>query len=616
MSDWGGTNSTAESLKVGLALEMPGTARYYSERAVKAAIAAGKLSKEVIDQRVEEILSLIALTGKFKNPEPSPERAVIDPEHSNLIREAGAQGIVLLKNENNTLPLQPAKVKKMAVLGLAKQCLAHGGGSASVNAHYKITPYEALERMFGADTKLLYAEGAHMHRTYPVLAEHLHDLDGNAGLTMTKYNLDNPEKVDSVTTIESSRYMSLGQAPASRVTIEGTYNPQESGRHKLELSSIGIATLFIDGELIMSTQSSTVDPVSFLQGNAEGQRDSFSFKHGTSYNIKVELTLSANTSGFLLLHGVMGVSVGLMEQAKAEEDLLTPAVEAAKNAEVAIVFVGNTNAWESEGRDMDSMNLPANGSQDALISAVAEANPNTIVVISTGVPIAMPWLSKAKAVLQTWFPGQEAGNSLVDTLTGAVNPSGRLPVTFPRRLEDAPAYGNFPGDTDKLEVNYAEGSFIGYRHYDHFPETVLFPFGYGLSYTTFAFDKASLNTSTKTTSQTSAPEYIAAIDVTNTGDVNGSEVLQVYMTPPANTIGTKTQRKLVGFEKLHVPPGEIKSAHIAFTQTEFSEWDESKSQWDITCGEHLVELSTSAAKDDVKATFTIMIEDESLTSKL
>jgi beta-glucosidase len=200
---------------------------------------------------------------------------------------------------------------------------------------------------------------------------------------------------------------------------------KESGPHKLALSSIGVSTLYIDGELVIGTQGSTVDPVSFLQGNAE------------------------------------------------EEDLLTP--------EVTIVFVGNTYVWESEGHDTTSMNLPADGSQDALISAVAEANPKTIVVNSTGVPIAMSWLSKVKAVLQTWFPGQEASNAINDILTGAANPSGRPPVTFPRRLEDSPAYGKFPGDTEEVEVNYAEGSFIGYRYYDHVAETVVFQFDHGLS---------------------------------------------------------------------------------------------------------------------------------------
>ncbi|THX77323.1 family 3 glycoside hydrolase [Aureobasidium pullulans] len=616
MSDWGGTNSTAESLNAGLALEMPGTGRYYSQRAIRGALANGKLGEEVIDQRVAEVLNLISVTGKFEHPEIIAECAVVNPEHSRLIREAGAQGIVLLKNQDGILPLHPKSIKKIAVLGLAKQCLAHGGGSASVNAHYKITPYEALEKTLGTETKLLYAEGAHMHRTLPVLAENMADLQGTAGLTLTKYSLDNPEKVDAVSTVQTSRYMSLGQAPSSKVIIEGTFTTKETGHHQLELSSIGVATLCINGELIMSTQGGTADPVAFLQGNSEGQRCFFDFKQGESCAIKIELKPEANQSGLLLLNGAMGVSLGMMKQSMAERDLLTPAVEAAKDAETAIIFVGNTTAWESEGRDMKTMNLPADGSQDRLIDAVADVNPNTIVVVSTGVPIAMPWLSKVKAVVQTWFPGQEAGNAIVDVLTGAINPSGRLPVTFPRRIEDTPAYGNFPGNMETLQVDYAEGSFIGYRHYDHDPETVLFPFGYGLSYTTFEYSNAHLASGTDAAYGGSASEFIVSIDVKNTGNSSGGEVLQVFVTPPASSSDPRTQRKLVGFAKLHLEAGEAGSASIAFTRNEFSEWDEGSSRWTVAGGEHIVEIATSASKADVKASFKILVDREDLTSKL
>ncbi|TIA85096.1 family 3 glycoside hydrolase [Aureobasidium pullulans] len=593
MSDWGGTNSTAESLNAGLALEMPGTGRYYSQRAIRGALASGKLSEEVIDQRIEEVLNLISLTGKSEHPEILAERAVVDPGHSKLIREAGAQGIVLLKNQDGILPLHSKSIKKIA-----------------------ITPYDALEKTLGIETKLLYAEGAHMHRTLPVLAENLADLQGTAGLTLTRYSLDNPEKADAVTTVQTSRYMSLGQAPSSKVIIEGTFTTKETGHHQLELSSIGVATLCINGELIMSAHGGTADPVAFLQENAEGQRCSFGFEQDKSYAVKIELKPEANKSGLLLLNGAMGVSLGMMEQSKAERDLLTPAVEAAEDAETAIIFVGNTTAWESEGRDMETMNLPADGSQDKLIDAVADVNPNTIVVVSTGVPIAMPWLSKVKAVVQTWFPGQEAGNAIIDVLTGMVNPSGRLPVTFPRRIEDTPAYGNFPGNTETLQVDYAEGSFIGYRHYDHHPETVLFPFGYGLSYTTFEYSNAHLACGTDAAYGGSASEFIASIDVKNTGEVSGSEVLQVFATPPASSTNSRAQRKLVGFAKLHLEAGEAGSASVAFTRNKFSEWDEGSSRWTVTGGEHVVEIAISASRADVKASFKVLIDGEDLTSKL
>ncbi|THX41394.1 family 3 glycoside hydrolase, partial [Aureobasidium pullulans] len=600
MSDWGGTNSTAESLNAGLALEMPGTGRYYSQRAIQGALASGKLSEEVIDQRVTEVLNLISVTGKFEHPEIIAECAVVNHEHSRLIREAGAQGIVLLKNQDGILPLHPKSIKKIAVLGLAKQCLAHGGGSAS-----RLRRRSAPRR------------NSCMRKEHTcMLAENLADLHGTAGLTLTKYSLGDPEIVDVVTTVQTSRYMSLGQAPSSKVIIEGTFTTKETGHHQLELSSIGVATLCINGELILSTHGGIADPVAFLQENAEGQRCSFGFEQGKSYAVKIELKPEANKSGLLLLNGAMGVSLGMMEQSKAERDLLTPAVEAAEDAETAIIFVGNTTAWESEGRDMETMNLPADGSQDKLIDAVADVNPNTIVVVSTGVPIAMPWLSKVKAVVQTWFPGQEAGNAIVDVLTGMVNPSGRLPVTFPRRLEDTPAYGNFPGNMETLQVDYAEGSFIGYRHYDHHPETVLFPFGYGLSYTTFEHSNAHLACGTDAVYSGSASEFIASIDVKNTGDSSGSEVLQVFVTPPVSSTNSRTQRKLVGFAKLHLEAGEAGSACIAFTRNEFSEWDEGSSRWTVPGGEHVVEIAISASKADVKASFKILTDREDLTSKL
>ncbi|TIA57753.1 family 3 glycoside hydrolase [Aureobasidium pullulans] len=536
------------------------------------------------------------------------ECAVINLGHSKLIQEAGTQGIVLLKNQDDILPLRSEDIKKIADLGSAKQCLAHGGASASVNAHHKFTPYDALEKTLGTGTELLSAEGAHMYRILSVLAENLTALQDITGLTMTKYSLDDPDKVDAVATVQTSRYTSLGQAASSKVIIEGTFAPKETGHHQLELSSIGVATLFINGELIMNTQGGTADPVAFLQGKAEGQRGFFDFQQGESYAIRIELKPEANKSGLLLLNGAMGVSLGMMEQSKAERDLLTPAAEAAKNVETAIIFVGNTTAWESEGRDMETTNLPADGSQDRLINAVADVNPNTIIVVSTGVPIAMPWLSKVKAV--------EAGNAVVDVLTGAINPSGRLPVTFARRLEDTPTYGNFPGNTETLQVDYAEGSFIGYRHYDHHPKTVLFPFGYDLSYTTFEYSNAHLACGTDAASGGSASEFIASIDVKNTGDSSSSEMLQVFVTPPASSSDSRTQRKLVGFAKLHLQAGEAGSAPIAFTRTEFSEWDEGSSRWTVTGGEHVVEIAISASKADVKASFKVLIDGEDLTSKL
>lgn len=222
-----------------------------------------------------------------------------------------------------------------------------------------------------------------------------------------------------------------------------------------------------------------------------------------------------------LSSNVIGFNFGLVNQDLFEADLISEAVEAARASDVAVVFVGNTPVWETEGCDRDDMNLPRDGSLDNLIFSVAEANLKTIIVNSTGSPISMPWILDVAAVLQAWFPGQEAGHAIADVVFGDAYPGGKLPVTFPIQLSDAPAYDNFPGDLKANHVEYKEGIYIGYRHYDQKPETVLFPFGFGLSYSTFDISNAAL--SSKTFSQGQQIEI--TVDVANTGDCEGSETV-------------------------------------------------------------------------------------------
>jgi len=577
----------------------------HSTSAIEKALENGTLDIETLDQRVLEVLNLLMATGKFEDPEPIEEQAIINPEHGRIIREAGAHGMVLLKNQDDILPLEMDQYPKIAALGLAKTCLAHGGGSASVNAHYKISPYEALELAIGDRVRLVYAEGAHLHRMLPKLTEGLTDLDGRPGLTATKYSAENIDQISSVDNVATAFFTAFETEHYSKIVLEGTFTPPCAGNHYLEFHTLGAGKLLINDKTMVDAQRDSVDPMAFLLGCADGEKFRFHFEQGKTYKIMIESKApTTNATGFALFTGVLGVGVGLMTQAVYEEDLLEDAIEAAKSSDLALVFVGNTNAWESEGHDMETMNLPADGSQDRLIDAVADVNPNTVVINSTGVPIAMPWLPKVKAVLQAWYPGQEAGNSMVDVLTGVVNPCGRLPVTFPHRLEDTPAYSNFPGDIeDKLEVNYAEGSFIGYRHYNHHPEHVLFPFGFGLSFSKFTFANAHMNSAPDAGIKT----FTATIDITNTSSREGNEVLQVYATAPL-AAGRLAQMKLVGFDSWRLVGGQTLSASISFLETDLAEFDEDSKMWVISAGEHLIEVSTSASKDNVQATFWLMMK--------
>lgn len=386
--------------------------------------------------------------------------------------------------------------------------------------------------------------------------------------------------------------------------IDTVYRPSIPGDHYLEFISTGPAKLLIDDVEYMTVKDKRADQMAFILGSANGKVQQHRFEAGREYRIHIETSSpEVRPDRFALLEGVIGITLGHMLQDVYEEDLLPEAVEVAKTVDTAIVFVGRSKPWESEGCDHESMALPARGSQDRLIEAVAEVNSNTIVVNSTGTPINMPWLSKVKAVLHTWFPGQEAGNSIADVVFGKTCPGGRLPCTFPVSESDAPAHGNFPGDVDNtLQVKYEEGSFIGHRYFYHHPDKVLFQFGYGLSYTQFdIFDIESKDI------EMAGDHYSVTARVRNTGNMTGAEVLQVYVVP-VDQDDSPVQRKLAAYCSVDVAPGNVESVEMSWTHEQFAEWDEQQYQWVIAPGRYVAQVATTAAAGDVKASFAFRID--------
>jgi beta-glucosidase len=236
---------------------------------------------------------------------------------------------------------------------------------------------------------------------------------------------------------------------------------------------------------------------------------------------------------------------------------------------------------EGEGKDRPNLTLPNN--QDALVSAVAAANPKTIVVTKTGGPVLMPWLSQVPAVLQAWYPGEEDGNAVADVLFGAFNPSGKLPITFPRKDSDQPANtaAQYPGVDGT--AHYSEGIFVGYRHYDAHHITPLFPFGYGLSYTTFTY------TNLKVTKGSGTNVTVAA-DVTNSGTMTGAEIAQLYVGSPTSAKVPEAPQELAGFQKVLLRPGQVK--HVTFTldARSFSHWDTAGHGWKVSAGTYRLML--------------------------
>lgn len=604
MSDWGGTNSTADSLNAGLDLEMPGPTRWRTKEAVMKAVQDGEVSEQIITDRARNVLKLIQKVGAFENPEIPPEKSIVNPEHSKLIRDVAGQGITLLKNEGGILPLkrENVKSKKIGLFGLAKEALIHGGGSASLNAHYRITPEEGLKAAYGDDVEFKFAQGAQTYRLLPPLAKHCKDAQGNHGWRLEFFKDGDSKPCKTVEAFKESAFSPLldTDARGKQVKLTTTLVPSGTGKHYLGCSGIGPTTVTVDDKVVFEQKGNSPDPMGFLLGGNPEKEFTVAFKEGETYKIQIDTMPPKGGSDWGILAGLPGFRMGFMLQEEHDLDVLTQAKELAKEVDFAIVFTGHTPAWETEGQDQQSFNLPRDGSQDALVEAVASLNRNTIVVNSTGVAVAMPWLSKIAALVQAWFPGQEAGNAIADIISGAVNPSGRLPVSFPKRLEDAPAYGNFPGEKkgEQLTVKYEEGVFVGYRHYDRISkEKVLFPFGFGLSYTTFALHNGKVE-------QSSAAAFKASVSVKNTGSVAGATVVQLY-------VGRKQQssdhpvKTLVAFKKVYLEAGEEKKAELSLKLIDFAYFDEASKRWKVDRGQYDFSFGQSTAHIETVATVDV-----------
>ena len=286
---------------------------------------------------------------------------------------------------------------------------------------------------------------------------------------------------------------------------------------------------------------------------------------------------------------------------KLDDTLLSEAIRAAALAETAVVFAGLPDAFESEGFDRTHMRLPEY--QNELIEAVCNANPNTVVVLHNGSPVEMPWIHKVKGVLETYLGGQAVGGAVVDVLYGDVNPSGRLPETFPLKLEDNPSYIFYIGEGDKVE--YREGVFVGYRYYDKKKMEVLFPFGHGLSYTSFQF--SNLKLSKKKMEDTE--ELQATVEVKNTGRCAGKEVVQLYVAAPEDGDVIRPVRELKGFEKVELAPGERKTVSFRLGKRAFAYYDAEISDFRVPTGDYRIEIGRSSR--DICLSEEITVRDTS-----
>jgi beta-glucosidase len=593
MSDWFGTYDR-DVPSGGLDLEMPGKARWMSEEMVKHALDDGPLTEEILDGKVRRLLGVLDKAGLFDKPELQPERGEDKPQHRKIMREAAREAIVLLKNDG-ILPLK--KVKSIAVIGpYAAQAQILGGGSSSVTPHYAVSPFEGIKNRAGKKIKVDTAPGCFIYKTLPAPAlETLSTEDGRVGLDLSIFNgteYSGAPVYSEVTSNVQHGWFFTSVPNANQesfsVRMEGFLTPKESGTHTLGLNGVGWCKLYLDDELVVD-HSSDSDMGKQVVAEVE-------LKGGKSYAIKVEYYWQGNPRWRSLMLG---------HQPPQPLDPIAEAVKLAKKVDVVVLIASLNGEWETEGADRVDMKLP--GAQNELIKQVAKANKNTIVVLNVGSPVEMPWIDKVPAVLQLWYDSQEQGNALADILFGDENPSGKLPTTFPVRLEDNPAYINYPGEHGK--VRYGEGIFVGYRYYDKKDVTPLFPFGHGLSYTKFKYSNLKLSAKFITPKDT----LKVKVDVTNTGKVAGKEIVQLYVRDVQSTFA-RPEKELKAFEKIELKPKQTKTVTFTLDREAFWYFDTAKNSWNIEPGEF--EVLVGGSSRDVREKRSVVLEPESRTSRL
>ena len=589
VSDWGAALETEENARGGLDLEMPGPGNVWGDQ-LYAAVSEGKVEEELINDKVRRILNIASFSKRFENPANKAEESNDSAEHRKLLKKAAAAGMVLLKN-NDLLPFK-SDIKNLAIIGPnAKEAQIIGGGSASLKPHYQAHPLEAFENKLGDQTNISYAKGCHTHKYLPKVKEEL--MDDEKGFLVEYFE---GSKFDENILVEehlignkfwvfegfAKDVIAKFDRPDISVRFSCAYTPDISGNHEFEIFGIGKARLFIDGKELIDNWTETSPGEAFFSFSSDSKKALVDLDEGKTYQLEIRYKFEGNFPA---------IYIGCQTPDKV--NLFDEALEVAKAADQVVLIVGTNSDWETEGNDRSDFNLPAN--QNHLIEEVLQVNPNTLVVLNTGSPVKMPWADRAEAILQTWFAGQEFGNAMVDIITGAINPSGRLPTSFPKNIEDTPAFNSYPGKD--LQMNYEEKLLVGYRWYDKKDIKTLFPFGHGLSYTQFEYTDLEVEIQSES-------KVSCKFSIQNTGLIAGAETAQCYVGYKTDD-DSEPKKTLQGFSKIILNQGDKSKVEINLNSRNFSSWNEAKQNWEVRPGSYEIFIGSSAENIILQSTISL-----------
>lgn len=584
VSDWFANHSTVPSANAGLDLEMPGGNTIFGQPApvperfgadLKAAVQAGQVPEARLNDMVRRILTARIAEGQLDRTTTGSHDAVVtSEEHQDFAEQLSEQGTVLLKNQHGLLPIDDQRTGSVAVIGAAAQTnpTYTGGGSAAVVPSDTVTPLEGITARAGEDVDVTYAPGTAGTVEPPLIdtARLTPASGGGHGLTAEYFASPDLSGAPVITRVDPTVQVSAtppGLSGTWSARWTGTFTPTVSGLQRFSFSGSGIARVYIDNKLVLNTRDMLTIAAVDLQA-------------GVPVPIRVEYIAKSPFAGIFPTTMKVGWSPPDPAQWQA-------AIDAARAADVAVVFV---NDIRTEGADLPTLKLP--GDQDALIEAVAAANPRTVVVLDTGGPVLTPWRNDVAGVLEAWYPGQENGDAIASLLFGDVNPSGKLPVTFPRSDAQGPLTSpiRFPGVNDT--VRYSEGLLVGYRYYDARGQQPAFPFGYGLSYTTFSYGKLRVLPSFR------RGGAIVKVRVRNTGDREGAEVVQLYVGFPRGA--GEPPKVLKAFRKVQLDPGRRSTVTLTLDRRDLSIWDTGENRWVSPTGRYRLMVGSSSR--DIRST--------------
>ena len=580
VSDWRAARDTVGAALGGLDIAMPALENPWGAKLV-AAVRAGEVAEELIDDKVRRVLRLAGRVGVLDGVPPAVLTVPPDLAGDAVAHEVAARSFVLARNERRTLPLEAAALTRVAVIGaLATDARVLGGGSAQVVPPHVVSPLDGLCRALSG-VEVGHAVGADPRPFLPALPQ-----PAAVELLGAGYRFG----------VDTAAVRWIGDLPGgldpavvTGLEMRTTFTPGQDGEHTFAVSGFGTFELRVGAE---QRYAGTLHPPGATRADLllspREHRVTARLRAGEPVEVVLRQSIQpgmAHTVSATLGHRAPGVSA---------DGMISEAVALAAGADVAVVVVGTTEQVESEGFDRTSLSLP--GRQDELVVRVAAANPRTIVVVNAGSPVLLPWAENVAAVLLTWFPGQEAGAALADVLLGVAEPGGRLPTTWPRREQDCPILQVVPRDG---RVAYDEGVFIGYRAWQRAGATPLYAFGHGLGYTTWHYETLSV----------SATE--AVVTLTNTGSRSGREVVQVYAgargepprgVGPAGVVPERPVRWLAGFAPVEAHPGESVTVCIPLPPRTWQVWDEG---WHTVPGTYAV--TAAHAVDDPRLTSTLSL---------